>query len=365
MTQDPVNPIRSKQHLNFFILVLGILGLVSCGLVLSIPRSVDVHGITDQAEEPLLSLYDDTTLHSIDFNDNRTLDRLSDKDLGFLLSKDRIGAINSVHMHSIGRYLVDRAIARGNSVDRRIQAVLPENSEILAMLARDRDLDDYIEHAAEDGAAGQYYQAVVDLVPQMKPLRTHYEKLFSGIFEGMRLNNHIEDPLDSYPMANEYTSGVTLPRLSTKPRESEYDLSHTYALDIFLKDIERNFLAGVEKGPVIFSLSEGLVVSVDSSWSGGEDLSKYRNGGITPKAGNGAIVYSPKMGRFFLYFHLHDVFLAKGNAITSGQPIGHGGNSGTNARKQGHGEHLHLEIYDSKTSSFLKNKDIARFVFGR
>jgi hypothetical protein len=365
MPKEPVRPFRINKQLKIIILAFSILGLFSCGLMLSIPRFPKEQEKNTLEESPAGTTTDEKNIGLLDFSNEQTLDNLSDRDFTDILAKEAIGAIDPAEIHAIGRYLVARVLSRGSSLERRMQSILPKNSEVLAMLARDRDLDDYIEYATMDGASGQYYQTVVDLVPQMKPLRGHYEKLYSGIFEEMHVNGLIEDPLATYPLAGEYRSGVTLPRLSTKPRESEYDLSHTYALDIFLRDVVRNSHTGVEKGPVIFSLSDGLVVSVDSSWSGGEDLSNYRNGGITPKAGNGAIIYSSRLGRFFLYFHLQTVFLKKGDAIQSGQPIGYGGNTGTNARKPGHGEHLHLEIYDSKSASFLKNKEIARFVFGR
>ncbi|MCE1196231.1 M23 family metallopeptidase, partial [bacterium] len=119
----------------------------------------------------------------------------------------------------------------------------------------------------------------------------------------------------------------------------------------------------LQKGPLIFSLADSIVVASDSSWRGGDDLDTYRSGGITPKAGNGAILYCPSQRRYYLYFHLHDALVAPGAVIPRGYPIGHGGNTGTNARKKGHGEHLHLEIYDVPSARFLENYEISDIVF--
>jgi len=74
-------------------------------------------------------------------------------------------------------------------------------------------------------------------------------------------------------------------------------------------------------------------------------------GGISPKAGNGVIIYSPDEKRYFLYFHLYDALVEKGQIVRRGQAIGHGGNTGINARKKGGGDHLHFEIFDAQRVS--------------
>jgi murein DD-endopeptidase MepM/ murein hydrolase activator NlpD len=45
---------------------------------------------------------------------------------------------------------------------------------------------------------------------------------------------------------------------------------------------------------------------------------------------------------------MHDVSVRPGQMVASGTVLGHGGNTGTNARRRGHGGHLHLEIWDAK-----------------
>ncbi|PKL06124.1 MAG: hypothetical protein CVV53_05965, partial [Spirochaetae bacterium HGW-Spirochaetae-9] len=211
--------------------------------------------------------------------------------------------------------------------------------------------------------AGEYYQAVVDLVPAMKPLRPIYEKLFQGTYEALKENDQVKVPTEAFAEAADYKGGITLPGLSSKPRERDYDYSHTFALDIFLKEVDLLPFSTLQKGPLLFSVADAIVVATESSWKGGEELSTFRSGGITPKAGNGVILYSPGKQKYYLYFHLYDVLVSPGQAIPKGYPLGHGGNTGTNARKKGHGEHLHLEIYDAVGARFLRNYEIADIVF--
>jgi murein DD-endopeptidase MepM/ murein hydrolase activator NlpD len=288
---------------------------------------------------------------------------LSTTDIKTLVAPSQIALLNGNNVKILGSALVEKALSSGKNPERQVASALPSASAILAMLARDRDVDDYREHATEEGAAGSYYQNVVELVPHLKPLRTTYEALFAGFAQALDAGNRCGDPIAAAEEAAGYKSGVTLPRLSSKPRESEYDYSHTFALDIFLHEVKTNPTTGLEKGPLLFSLSESIVLATSSNWRGGEKLSEYHSGGITPKAGNGVILYSPNQRRFFLYFHLNDIMVKPGYLIPAGYPLGHGGNTGVNARKPGHGEHLHLEIYEASQGRFLRNYEIAEVVF--
>lgn len=288
---------------------------------------------------------------------------LSITDIKKLIAFPQIASLDGGSARVLGKALVEKAIHSGKNPERLIASVLPSTSAVLAMLARDRDVDDYREHATEDGPAGNYYQNVVELVPRMKPLRGTYEALFEGFAQGLAAGGRIGDPLKAADEAAYYKAGVTLPRLSSKPRESEYDYSHTFALDIFLQEVETNPITGLEKGPLLFSLTDSIVLGTSSDWRGSEELSEYHSGGITPKAGNGVILYAPTQRRYYLYFHLHDIMVRPGALIPSGYPLGHGGNTGVNARKPGHGEHLHLEIYEAAKARFLRNHEIADIVF--
>jgi hypothetical protein len=290
------------------------------------------------------------------------LSRLRPSQIDSMLSPRLIGRLDHGQAERFGATLASYALARGKNPEAYYATVLPSASEILAMISRDRDVDDYLEHAEERGPAGEYYKHVASLVPGMKPLRQVYEHLFTGMFDSMKKHDRLKVPSELYPEAEAWKSGVTLPRLSSRPRESEYAYSHTFALDIFVKDVV-TLPGGLEKGPVLFSLADSIVLATDNSWHGGEDFSTYRYGGITPKAGNGVILFSPSTRKYYLYFHLYNVFVSPGDTIPEGFPLGHAGNTGTNARKPGHGEHLHLEIWDAASQRFLRNHEISRIVF--
>jgi len=279
------------------------------------------------------------------------------------LSRTRLGSLDEAEISSHAQALVSDAFLSDMVPEESAAQFFPTPGELLAMLARDRDVDDFIENSSEDGAAGEYYRRVAEKVPEMNPLRSRYEALFSGAYSGLLKLGRMKAASQASRSAGDYRSGVTLPRLSSRPREREYNLSHTFALDIFYMHVERFLLSTLEKGPLVFSLEEGIVVGSDSTWRGGEDMEKYRSGGITPKAGNGVLLYSPSTRKYYLYFHLFDALVKTGDIVPKGYPLGYGGNTGTNARKPGHGEHLHLEIYDAIRNRFLRNHEIADIVF--
>lgn len=293
------------------------------------------------------------------------VERLSTEEMTLLLDRNLIGCLDAGAARAIGELLPGRMLRKGASPNDVVASVIPSEAGIIAMLARDRDVDDFLENAADEGQSGKSYGYIASLSSRMKPLRETYEAFFDGLSEGMAeagLRLSAASASVSAEAAG-YRSGVTLPRMSSRPPERDYKYSHTYALDIFLKDVRTMGTAGLEKGPMLFSLADGIVVAANSSWRGGVKDEDYRSGGITPKAGNGVIVYSPSAKKYYLYFHMCDILVEKGAIIPKGYPLGHGGNTGTNARKPGHGEHLHLEIYDARTARFLKNREIADIVF--
>lgn len=291
------------------------------------------------------------------------VERLSAEEMTLLLDRNLIGCLDADAARATGALLPGRMLRKGASPRDVVESVIPSEAGIIAMLARDRDVDDFLENADDEGQSGKSYGYIASLSSRMKPLRETYEAFFDGLFEGMTEAGLRLSPAAGSAEAAAYKSGVTLPRMSSRPPERDYKYSHTYALDIFLKDVRILGPSGLEKGPMLFSLAEGIVVAANSSWRGGEKDEDYRSGGITPKAGNGVIVYSPSAGKYYLYFHMYDILAEKGAVIPKGYPLGHGGNTGTNARKPGHGEHLHLEIYDARTARFLKNREIADIVF--
>jgi murein DD-endopeptidase MepM/ murein hydrolase activator NlpD len=104
------------------------------------------------------------------------------------------------------------------------------------------------------------------------------------------------------------------------------------------------------------------VVAMANDWVGGEGPGKYRHGGLTPRAGNGVIVYDPNSRKYYTYLHLHDVVVVPGQIVSPGTPLGHGGNTGTNARKRGHGGHLHLEIFDAVQDDTLSCYELREII---
>jgi hypothetical protein len=129
------------------------------------------------------------------------------------------------------------------------------------------------------------------------------------------------------------------------PPRSTLAHAHQYALDIFFTTISRSGAA--ETGPPVRSISRGIVVATASDWDGGDREATYRQGGLSPKAGNGAIIWCPDDGRYYAYFHLKETLVQTGAIIAAGTILGPGGNTGTNARKKGHGAHVHIEIHES------------------
>ena len=358
-----MNEKKTFRMYHFLVLLAAAAVVLGCALLLKGPSGDTAERAVPDREQDQKALQSIVSLSPDQLRDSSEVRALFDSEIAAVLGKSQIGRFDTEQAAALGAALVPLALLKDRVPEEFAASVIPSISELLAMLARDRDVDDYMENAAEKGAAGAYYQYVVNLVDEMKPLRANYEALFSGLFEGLEKMGRLKVPEQTYADAKLYKSGVTLPRLSSKPREWEYDLSHTFALDIFFQKTERLPFSTLEKSPIVFSLAEGIVVAATASWRGGEDLASYHSGGITPKAGNGVIIYSPAKRKYYLYFHLYDVFVSPGEIIPRGQPLGHGGNTGTNARKPGHGEHLHLEIYDARNGRFLRNREIADIVF--
>ena len=92
-------------------------------------------------------------------------------------------------------------------------------------------------------------------------------------------------------------------------------------------------------GTVIFSISDGVVVLSEESWSrvDSESTSSLRGG-------NTIMIYSPQQSRLYRYAHLAKIEVKTGDMVEIGDSLGTVGNSGANATKPGHGGHLHLDI---------------------
>ncbi|MBU1992571.1 M23 family metallopeptidase [Patescibacteria group bacterium] len=128
------------------------------------------------------------------------------------------------------------------------------------------------------------------------------------------------------------------------PAENILHENHPDALDVFfsVKNVE-----GKQIGPSIHSVSAGIVIASASDWNGGKTENSYKGGGLSPKAGNGIVIYNPIEGKYYYYAHLYNVIVEKGDFIKAGQVIGKGGDTGQLAMNKGRGKHVHFEIHEN------------------
>jgi len=273
---------------------------------------------------------------------------------------EEIGKIPPESARQSAEALAARILASGLDPALSAETLIPSAGRILAMLIDDRDSEEYQDLSGISYPAELEYKRIASMHVAMASLRSRYSALFSAIYSILQSVAPAIPPTWIERDADKWNGDLTLPRLFSFPRPQDLDYSHTFALDIFLLDVE--YLSGdIQRGPYIHSISDGLVVATGIDWLGFPRESQalsFIHGGISPKSGNGVIVYSPSENRYYLYFHLYDVKVAKGQLVSRGQPLGHGGNSGINARKKGGGDHLHLEIFDASKEKYLRNTDI-------
>ena len=77
----------------------------------------------------------------------------------------------------------------------------------------------------------------------------------------------------------------------------------------------------------------GLVVAAGDHWQGGWRRRGgffYEGGGLSRRAGNGAIVFEPSTGTYYYLAHLEDssIVVATGDLVRAGQQVGRVGHSG-------------------------------------
>jgi murein DD-endopeptidase MepM/ murein hydrolase activator NlpD len=242
--------------------------------------------------------------------------------------------------------LVREARRGGLDPSEALARALPQAHQVLGMLSLDRDIDDFLDYANRDDAVGDYYREEARVSLEMRPLRGRYEAAFAAAcaaLSGKRAELSGKEGAPS-PSARPRPYIAAASEVWLPPRR-ELPLSHPYALDVFFHHVERSGEA--EKGPLIRALKGGIVVASARDWSGGQGLSAYRGGGLSPASGNGLVVYDPESRLYCSYFHLSSVLPRTGSLLEAGDAIGRGGNSGMNARKKDHGEHVHLEIFDA------------------
>jgi hypothetical protein len=224
--------------------------------------------------------------------------------------------------------------AKGLTPAAALPDILPAAQWFQARLLSKRDEAELRNDARFGGAYGQAYQSILSTVPLARQSAQGLEAVLRSIW--------LSEPGVKQLEADHVS--VLSPADRWLPPASTLDSAHQYALDVFFLRVKRNGV--VETGPPIRSMTRGIVVAAADGWTGGDRPALYRDGGLSPKAGNGAIVYCPDDGRYYTYFHLDSIQVAIGDFVGAGTVLGLGGNTGVNARKRGHGSHVHIEIHD-------------------
>jgi murein DD-endopeptidase MepM/ murein hydrolase activator NlpD len=256
-----------------------------------------------------------------------------------------------------------------------LESAFPKPSRLLGMLSLDRDIEDFRDYAGRDDATGAYYSQEAALSLQMRPLRSRYEAAFAAARAALTAAPATDARVASAPAADVSATKsrgaqaarakrprpyIAAPSEVWLPPKSDLPLSHPFALDVFFQAVSRSGEA--ERGPAIFALYPGIVIAAASDWSGGGGPREYKGGGLSPAAGNGLVVYDPASRLYCSYFHLSGLDLRVGDLVEAGQTIGRGGNSGMNARSEGHGMHIHIEIFDAARDSALPSSEILQLL---
>jgi|GEM_PF-1888925 len=273
------------------------------------------------------------------------------------LELDKLRRLTPEEAYAAGLAWARRAASDGRVTERELAAVLPAPAFFLARTSSDDYVDDIRDSAAGGSAFAKAYRRIDEAMPGSNAAGVRVEAALAAVHSVRLALNPVAG---SAGRPGEPSRGGSSARALHPPvprgqgwigSRDELRKTHQHALDLFfLGEGERG---SAEKGPVIRSMSAGVVVAAADDWVGGEGAAKYRRGGLTPRAGNGAVIYDPEAGRYYTYFHLHDVSVRPGQWVLPGDPLGRGGNTGTNARKRGHGGHLHLEIYDAPSDRAL------------
>jgi len=234
--------------------------------------------------------------------------------------------------------------AEGSSPEEALGEILPSSIWFQARLITKRDESDLALDAKAADAYGKVYSELKTTLATTRATSAAMEAIITEVWR----YSESAARLKAGPAA------VLKTRDRWLPAKSQLGSSHQYALDIFFTGIKRH--GAVETGPTIRSMSRGVVVAAAGDWNGGDKPSLYRAGGLSPKAGNGAIIFDPDQGRYYAYFHLSDVYVRAGQVVSAGDALGKGGNSGINARKKGHGGHVHVEIHDAEGGAWTSYK---------
>jgi len=253
----------------------------------------------------------------------------------------------------VAEAFLDERRADGRSLETVLRSVLPPADFFIALTTDPDSRRELALMGHDRDAFGSYYASMAARFPRIDDDSARWRALLDAAW--LRLPPSARAGLEPRsPM---------IPAERSLPTVRSLRYNHQDAIDIFYPVVKRK--GAEEIGPTVRSMSYGIVVAAETRWTGGSTEASYVSGGLSPRAGNGVIVYSPDEGRFYSYFHLHDVTVRPGQALEPGEPLGRGGNTGLNARKSGHGKHLHLEIFDAASGESLDCYELRALVAAR
>jgi murein DD-endopeptidase MepM/ murein hydrolase activator NlpD len=275
------------------------------------------------------------------------------------LRPESVAAEGADQAAAAARALVRASRLAGVDAREALEAAFPEPRSILGMLALDRDIEDFLDYASRRDALGDYYRDQARISRVMRPFRARYEAVFAAACAVMQGPGRAQGAAAGRSSSVPDRPGrpfIAAPEDVWMPQESELRFAHPYALDVFFRTVDREGEA--ERGPIIRALYPGIVVATASDWSGGPGPSAWKGGGLSPAAGNGLVIYDPSSRVYCSYFHMSSVVQRPGSVVRAGDSLGRGGNSGVNARKQGHGGHVHLEVFDAARDAPFSSYEI-------
>lgn len=109
-------------------------------------------------------------------------------------------------------------------------------------------------------------------------------------------------------------------------------------------------------GSPVYAPLTSYVVYAGDNWHGTykKDGLEYLGGGLTPKAGNGLLLYTPGTGYFWFAHMKRGLLVETGDVVKRGEKLGYLSNTG-NAKQKGHGRHLHLAYKKQGTEGRYQN----------
>lgn len=275
------------------------------------------------------------------------------------LRPDAIDKLSADDIALAAKQLVDDSRNGGQPIGEVLEEILPPEY-LSGLLASERDLDDFDTASQKGGTVGDSYGKLLEVAQSLIHERQQYEVFFSTVYGELCSGPEAEEAADDCPRKGR--SPIAGPGDVAKPSLAAIRNSHPYALDIFFTWFKKDS-SGIERGPALYSLSNGIVVGSANDWEGGAGTSRYKGGGLSPKSGNGVVVYDPETKRYYSYFHMSEVCVSTGDLVKKGCRIGSGGNSGANARKAGHGGHVHVEIFDTERDRPLTAYELRKLLF--